>query len=58
MTKQRGNPKFEIRVSPERREKWQRAAELEKRTLSDFIKVATDERADKREPTSRLVNKL
>lgn len=46
MTKQRGNPKFEIRVHNNRRAKWQCAADIEQRTLSDFIKVATDEKTN------------
>lgn len=41
----RGNPKFEIRVAQSRRETWQRAADIEKRSLSDFVRIATDERA-------------
>lgn len=47
MTKSNGNPKFEIRVAPSRRKTWERAAEIEQRTLSDFIKVAIDERAER-----------
>jgi len=44
MNKQHGNPKFEIRVAQSRRETWQRAADLEKRSLSDFVRIATDEK--------------
>jgi uncharacterized protein (DUF1778 family) len=46
MTKQRGNPKFDIRVRNDRRAQWQRAADIEQRTLSDFIKIATDEKTN------------
>jgi len=45
MTKQRGNPIFHLRLSPERRKLWEEAARKEQRTLSDFIKVATDEKS-------------
>lgn len=46
-TKKHGKPKFEIRVSPERRETWQRAADIEKRSLSDFVRIATDEKTER-----------
>ncbi|MBR9802803.1 DUF1778 domain-containing protein [bacterium] len=36
-----------VRCSSEQRERWERAAELDRRTLTDWVRIQLDDAADK-----------